>query len=145
MKRCVITATRNGMSMFQLETLKKILAEEKPDVLHHGDCVGGDAQADAAAQELGIERSAHPGNIDSLRAFCKAETVEEPTKMLYRNRFMVDLLRGDNDFLIACPQRDYDHGGGTWYTYNYGRRCGVRTILILPTGFSVTTPAKTWT
>lgn len=87
--------------------------------LHHGDCVGSDAQAHAYAMARGIGPMIHPPSNSSKRAFCKgAVHVFEPKGYHARDRDIVTAT----DILVAAPKtKREDPGSGTWYTINEAR------------------------
>ena len=89
------TGTRNDLSGSQLKWLKdelvmldlhtRLVKLERP-VLHHGDCVGGDATAHAMAQALGWDIQVHPPIKERYRAFCKgAQETHQERGYLARN------------------------------------------------------------
>jgi len=116
-----ITATRLGMSNRQIATLKaKLRAMQKSVcvVLHHGDCVGGDAQADDLAHRLGIQVVIHPADVPSdKRAYCKgASVVHNPKPPLVRNRDIVNAV----GIMFAGPRSKQEVlRSGTWATVRY--------------------------
>ena len=126
-----ITATRSGLTPAQLNRLSWLLAGGCGwDVveLRHGDCIGGDAQADAVAQALGIRRVGHPPIKDAMRAFCMTEESRPAEEYHARNRAIV---------LATCPlvalpstfkEQKY---GGTWGTVRFARGLR-RPVLIVP-------------
>ena len=86
------------------------------DVLHHGDCVGADADAHQIARRAGVHIALHPPVDDSLRAFCDYDAWYDPKTYLDRNRDIVDASR----VLVACPGvMKEQHHGGTWFTIRY--------------------------
>lgn len=115
------TGTRHGATPAQLDMLCRLLKELGATELHHGDCVGADAEAHQIAKTLGLDVIIHPGPEDNaaLRAFCQGATLtHEPKKHLERNRCIVECT----DTLIGCPEEDAEQQyGGTWYTIRYAR------------------------
>ena len=71
------TGTQAGMSENQKMLWQRFLLEHGVEEVHHGDCIGADAEADAIAADLGIRRAAHPCMIPGKRAYCKAEIIFE--------------------------------------------------------------------
>ena len=66
------TGTKQGMSEFQKRSLYEMLVKFKQDgilYLHHGDCVGADAEAHDLAKEVGLLVAVHPPRNDKKRAF----------------------------------------------------------------------------
>ena len=111
------TGTRQGMTQAQRDTLRALLADLCPAELHHGDCIGGDVQADAIAKELGIATVLHPPIASRFRAFCKgAKETREPKSYLERNHEIVDEVA----LLFAAPYtRGEVQRSGTWATIRY--------------------------
>jgi len=138
MKKIGFTGTSRGTSARQRQSLTfifEILREGKPSAaleLHHGDCVGADAEAHTIALELGIAVVIHPPEDTKARAFCGDATASrDPKPYLVRNHAIVD----ETEFLIACPATYVEHlRSGTWATYRYALRLGRRIILITPDG-----------
>lgn len=126
-----VTATRHGATGRQLAAALAMLQSRPVAELHHGDCVGGDAQLDALAQALGIPRAAHPPDNPKHRAFCPAERVLSPEPYLARNRAIVHAT----GVLVALPRTpDEEHYGGTWATVRYARSRGRPVFLVTPAG-----------
>ncbi len=124
-----VTGTRSGMTQVQTEQVKLILAELKGTQLHHGDCVGADAEVAELARELGYQIVCHPPEKSDLRAWVPADEMREPFSYFRRNRNIVD----ECDVLLVVPyQTSHQPNGGTWYTYDYAVKKSVRTEIIWP-------------
>lgn len=112
------TGTRHGMTSIQYPTFDAVLAQE-PLVLHHGDCVGADADAHRTArQRSNVSVVVHPPTDSKLRAFCDYDLLLAPLPYMDRNRAIVDA----SDVLIACPYEivEPEFGrSGTWSTIRY--------------------------
>lgn len=118
--RVGFTGTREGMTPLQKTSLRKLFIDLIASELHHGDCVGADAEAHAIAQELGLRIIIHPPIDQSHRAFCEgAHEIRIPKKHFARNRDIVD----ETTYLTSASVTPHplEHGG-TWYTINYGRK-----------------------
>jgi hypothetical protein len=126
------TGTRHGMTAVQLLSLADTLLEVGATELHHGDCVGADAEADAVAQRLEIPRVVHPPLGGRYRAWIREGptcTVLAPAPYLTRNLAIVDA----GQMLIAAPQtREEEQRSGTWATVRYGRRLGRMVVILAP-------------
>ena len=129
-----ITGTRKGVSSARMSKLEKqlckIMDQTGKDIdLHHGDCVGVDADAHSVAVKLGQKVTLHPPDNKKLRAHknhwrC---TFEEPKPYLERNKDIVN----QSKILIGMPiDPNVKSRGGTWSTIDYARKQGVKTILI---------------
>jgi hypothetical protein len=105
------------MTEYQQFHVRRLLIRYKPEIVHHGDCVGADEQFDAIAKSLGIERVAHPAaDVGNLAANCETEYFHEPLPPLERNQNIVD----DTEFIIAAPKQLKNViRSGTWYTVRY--------------------------
>lgn len=139
------TGTQRGMTEAQLARLRRLFLELPVHVLHHGDCIGSDAQAHALAldDDIGVERIViHPPLKDDKRAHCRgADEVCRPFTYLTRNRHIV---RDALDGVIACPRQyvrpESLRGEGTWTTISYAQQAGRRVWLIYPDGLLTVLP-----
>lgn len=126
-----ITATRHGLTDLQSIMLSQALRNLEAHVLHHGDCVGGDHEADVIAQHMKIMRIAHPPNDPKLRAFCSADVILDEKPYLDRNKDIVN----ECEVLIALPQTAYEQQrSGTWSTVRYARQINKPHVIIYPDG-----------
>jgi hypothetical protein len=98
--------------------------------LHHGDCVGSDAEAHRIAQELAVAVVLHPPDDDRQRAFCTgAVSSHDPMPYLRRNRMIVDSC----DVLVAAPKSQHEQiRSGTWATIRYARAKVKPIVMLLP-------------
>ncbi len=128
------TGTREGMTPPQAQSLRrKLTSESRIGELHHGDCVGADAQADEIARRIGWRRIAHPPTSPSLWARCGAEIVCPKKPYLERDRNIVDATTD----LFAAPRENIEPrggGSGTWYTIRYALRTGKPVAIYWPDG-----------
>jgi hypothetical protein len=128
------TGTRHGMTPQQLRGVRNALLLLQPvSVLHHGDCVGADAQMHELVREIFPATKIHiwPGTDDQHRAFCKGDVEHPRLTPFARNREIVAACY----YLIATPQQYADPGrGGTWYTINHARKVKRATLLVQPDG-----------
>ncbi|NTU85952.1 MAG: hypothetical protein HGA45_42595, partial [Chloroflexales bacterium] len=94
-----ITATQVGLSGAQAGVISTLLAALKPDEVHHGDCLGGDAEIHALARVHTSARIvAHPGHIEAKRANCQVDERREPAPTLERNITII----AETDLLLAA-------------------------------------------
>jgi hypothetical protein len=132
--RIGVTGTRSGMTADQRaevgEILKTIGANSQTRCeLHHGDCVGVDAEVANMARDLGFEIHCHPPEIDDLRAFTRYNVIYPETSYFARNRRIVH----ECELLLVVPwQRTHQKSGGTWYTHDYALKVHRAVELILP-------------
>lgn len=135
------TGTRHGLVAEQFLSLDWLLYEAtRPRAggqtvvvheFHHGDCLGGDAAAAAAARMRDFFVIAHPPVDFRLRAVTPSHEFREAKPYLERNHDIVD----ETDLLIACPA-EYEEQlrSGTWATFRYARRIGRPVVMIWPDG-----------
>lgn len=136
------TGTQAGMSPAQKWAFTNLLLTyyTKPE-LHHGDCVGADADAHEIAYRLGCSIAIHPPENPSKRAFCQpAASVRSPRPYLDRNRDIVN----DTRALIATPKGREELRSGTWATVRHARRTGKPVLVIWPDGSSEVNPPERW-
>lgn len=126
------TGTRKGMSDFQKAALRKAMEAATVDgienVLHHGDCLGADAEAHDIAVELGWDIIIHPPVSDYMRAYKDdGAIILSPLEYLDRDRAIVNA----SNFIFAAPKSDKEElRSGTWYTVRYARKNNKRVILL---------------
>lgn len=126
-----ITGTRTGMNTTQFAALQTYLKQFDPATteLHHGDCVGADAEVAMLAKSLGMRVVCHPPEKDELRAFFESDESRKPLSYFARNRNIVD----ETDELIVVPYQDsHQPNGGTWYTHDYAKKKGKTPIVFYP-------------
>jgi len=129
--RIGFTGTRQGMTPAQQRALRDLLAAHRGAVLHHGDCIGADAQAHDIAVELGFSVVIHPPDDARQRAFKSAPHIRTPKPYLVRNKHIVR----ETELLIAAPAEFIEqHRSGTWSTVRFARRLGRPVRIILPDG-----------
>lgn len=128
-----ISGTRAGMTPEQRLTVFRLFESYGPvDVLHHGDCIGVDAQVHAIACERKLRTVAHPCTITSQRAFTVNDVEYEAIAPLDRNRKIVAY----SEFIIIVP-KEFDEqyrGSGTWATYRYAKQAGKKGVIVFPDG-----------
>lgn len=135
------TGTRKGMSPGQRDNLLTILTGALKGrghcgaVLHHGDCVGADAEAHEVARSLGMEVVIHPPTNPKARAFCDVVPgVMMPTlPYLERNRAIVNAC----SLLVAAPAGAEMVRSGTWATVRYARMKYTRILVLEREGVGV--------
>lgn len=128
------TGTREWLTEAQTDDLTTLLKKLKPDEVHHGDCVGADAQFQQLCfvtipQPLIV---CHPPDVHTKRAFTRGNHVTRlPSPYHARNRRIVNLC----DVLIGCPKdATRKNSGGTWTTIAYAESKGKPRYVILPDG-----------
>lgn len=127
------TGTQQGMSPAQYDKVSGWLRRRQAVTLHHGDCIGADLHAHAAAMDAGCRVEIHPPDIDRKRAFCKgAAVVHPPAPYLIRNIAIVDAC----EVLIATPKEETGEElrSGTWATVRAARKAKRRIVIVRPSG-----------
>lgn len=134
-----ITGTQAGATPNQLTALTELLAGHaslKVTELHHGCCIGVDAQTHAIALSMGgIPIHGHPGvnskGLSPKRVVLEGFTeLSEPIPYPDRNKIMVDLC----DLLVGVPRGPELIRSGTWGTVRYAVRRSCPTLLLSPSG-----------
>lgn len=128
------TGTRQGMTQEQLFAFRELLQSLSTTELHHGDCVGADADAvDLVGAELDwdVHVVSHPPLDRSHRAFMNADEHRPQRPYLDRNHDIVD----ETDVLVATPAGyGEEQRSGTWATVRYARKRGRCIYIIWPLG-----------
>ena len=122
------TGSRHGMTTEQQMLVREALLSLEPTAVHHGDCVGADAEFHKIALELKIKIVIHPPVDFKFRAFCEGAE-EEWTKREYleRDRDIVEC----SDALIAAPKsKEEELRSGTWYTIRYARKTNKKVTIV---------------
>lgn len=128
------TGTKHGMTHRQRDTVRFLFNELACHVLHHGDCVGADAQAHRLALNIEARVVIHPPSVETFRAYCVGADVIRPAcAYLMRNRHIVNAAE---DGLIAAPRTHAEElrGSGTWATIRYARAARKRLWIVWPDG-----------
>lgn len=131
MKRDAVgfTGTQFGLTVPQSLVLADLLTVWEE--LHHGDCLGADAEAAELAKAGGLWVVAHPPTNPAKRAFAHYDEQRGALPYLVRNQAIVDETR----MLIACPTGVTEaRRSGTWATVRYARSRGRTVIVIWPEG-----------
>lgn len=121
-----VTGSRYARPDHVVRRLLDLLTEWGATELHHGDCVGWDAQAHDVAVLMGIRTVAHPPTDERRRAWCRADTILPPRPYLERNRDIVDCVH----LLVAAPEGPATLRSGTWSTVRYAEKIKRRGLVI---------------
>lgn len=125
------TGTRFGMTERQKAVVSSILAPISFIELHHGDCVGADADCHDIVAQLRSHITIHPPVDEKHRAFKIGHETREPKTHFARNRDIVI----ETDILIATPFNPFEESrGGTWYTIDYARKKKRWNVVVWPDG-----------
>lgn len=137
--RLGFTGTQEGMAQAQqkelLAHLKRWLTLHSELEIHHGDCIGADAEFHALCTSIWpanrISVVVHPPTNEGKRAFCQFENqVVLPAKpYLERNRAIVDSVEG----MVAGPKTlEEELRSGTWATIRYAKKQLTPLIILKP-------------
>lgn len=128
------TGTKQGMTAYQREFLRNKLLNLKINgyqYVHHGDCVGADAQFHEIAISIGFQVIIHPPTNPKLRAhlFDVFTQILPAKDYLSRNRDIVDAC----SILLATPKESFEVlRSGTWATVRYARSKKKEVFIIRP-------------
>ena len=123
--------SHHGMTPAQERVLRSMLTGHKGAALHHGDCVGADAQAHEVACSLGRDVTIHPPVNGAHRAWKASLDTRTPRPYLSRCK---DIVR-ETDMLIAAPNEAKEQRrSGTWSTVRFARKLGKPVFVISPDG-----------
>jgi len=134
------TGTQKGMTTEQNMRLRQLLwscvnhgiVAVAPEV-HHGDCIGADAEFNNIAKNMGCEIVIHPASdvAENKRAHCLCNARMQDSPALKRNHDIVNTT----DMLFACPGQDHEVlRSGTWATIRYARKMGKPVYIVYPDG-----------
>jgi hypothetical protein len=131
------TGTSKGMTQRQRAAVRYLLGELPATTLHHGCCVGADAQAHAMARYLRARVVGHPP-LDAKKRMPLNVGFDElapPAPYLVRDRAVV---KAAVDGVIAAPKDcalpESLRGQGTWTTIGYARKAKRRVWIVFPDG-----------
>lgn len=125
------TGTRRGMTAAQHRAVCQLVQELRPTEVHHGCCVGADAQLHEAAKWFWPVHG-HPGpdgpNRARLEGFARMWRAKDYGG---RNQDIVDAC----DVLVAAPaEQAPQSSGGTWQTVRRARAARKRVVIVWPDG-----------
>jgi hypothetical protein len=125
------TGTRNGMTDEQKKNVGEALVSMEPTEVHHGDCIGADAEFHDICLTLkkimNIRIVIHPPKDEKYRAFCEgADEIWAKREYLDRNHDIVDC----SDILIGAPKGEETLRSGTWATIRYARKKNMTIIQV---------------
>jgi hypothetical protein len=127
------TGTSHGMTVAQFETVRDLLKGFYPLTIHHGDCIGADAQVHSIALALDTSIQIHPPLDSSKRAMCSGANIMHFARpYLERNR---EIVKAGIQGLIATPFQDHEIlRSGTWATVRYARKLKRHIWIVWPDG-----------
>lgn len=127
------SGTQKGMTNRQKDAMSKLVNNFNLFVLHHGDCIGADAEAHeiALSSETFGGVILHPPINAAKRAYCKDGIIASRRLKPYieRNHDNVD----EGMFLVATPSSLVEElRSGTWATIRYARKAGKPIVILDP-------------
>lgn len=135
-----LTGTKTGPTDAQVRWFASVLGSGRVERLHHGACIGVDAQmhrlaldhfSNATHQPIVVHPPIDQGRVDPI---CLLESalvkVLPPNGFLLRNRDIVDATQ----LLIALPDGPERLRSGTWSTVRYARRLAKPVVICYPDG-----------
>lgn len=131
------TGTQRGMTDSQKAKVERYLVSLRKmgfRWLHHGDCIGADAEIHDLAKAMGFLTAGHPPINQTKRAFKQFDYEYMAAPYLVRNHHIVD----HSQVVIATPKTSAEEiRSGTWTTVRYARKVGVPVYLVLPEAVDV--------
>lgn len=135
------TGTRKGMTEAQYNAVHEVVVQLidifGPISVHHGACVGADAEFHAMCSGMGLNIKQiyqHVPRDTSLRADLTGGIYELPLPYDERNQAIVD----DSHLMIAAPLEEQPQArGGTWQTVRFARTKGNLWRIVFPSGVTV--------
>jgi hypothetical protein len=126
------TGSRHGMTHRQHNLLGNWLKTIEPREVHHGDCVGSDAEFHALVRQLLPKTKIviHPPLATVFRAFCKGDEERDPAPYLVRDEAIIE----ESEHLLATPDNGIERKGGTWYTINFADKLHMNYVVFYPNG-----------
>lgn len=136
--RLGFTGTQQGMNARQrahlVAHLKRWSKKYTHLEIHHGDCIGADAQFHELCLEHWpgeVQVVLHPPTSSAKRAFCTSPgQLEMPKKdYLKRNHEIVAAVDG----MLAAPKEENEQlRSGTWATVRHSRKTETPLIMLYP-------------
>lgn len=140
--RLGFTGTQMGMTAYQkaalAHNLRRWLQKYEFLEIHHGDCIGADADFHELATSLWedarpatVSVVLHPPENTSKRAYCTwiRQVERDPLPYLERNRAIVDESAG---MLVSPKGMEEELRSGTWATYRYAKKVDRPLIILWP-------------
>lgn len=129
------TGTQRGMTPAQAEAVSDLLfmyySMGVYDQLHHGMCIGADAEAHKIAKEIGYWTVGHPPI--SIEKFANVDVDEIREMLPYLHRDWV--IARESHHLLAAPAGFTEEvRSGTWATIRYARKQNRRITYFWPDG-----------
>jgi hypothetical protein len=125
------TGTRRGMTQVQRRIVEDLLLLWLPVQVHHGDCVGADAEFHRMVRQLVPDARIiiHPPHNPQYRAFCEGDEYQPERPYLKRNKEIVNA----SQLLLATPGESAEQWrSGTWSTIRHARQAPVWVRIVLP-------------
>ncbi len=128
------SGTQLGMTKEQKLQLDHLLIQFKSIEVHHGDCVGADAEFHDICRGFDFKIIGHPPLNSIKRAFKECDELRIGRTYLDRNRDIVDEV---NYMVFAPAEFSEVLRSGTWATIRYTNRIEKDYQIIYPDGSKV--------
>ncbi len=127
------TGPDTGMTPLQEERVSFLFLATSLHVLHHGVCIGADAQAHTLALALSAYIVGHPPTDEKKMARLEHfDELRKPCDYLTRDTHIAE---GGRDGLIATPSSRVEYlRSGTWATVRRARTLRRHVWLVYPDG-----------
>lgn len=126
------SGTQGGMTEPQMKSLKSLLLGLSPGYLHHGWCIGADAEADRIGRDLGFKIIGHPPTVTKKMAILPEPFIMcDPKEYLDRN---TDIALASEIFVATPKEYEEVVRSGTWSTIRRARGRASFICIIWPDG-----------
>lgn len=128
------TGTQLGMTDVQKRQLRDYVLQLRREwggvYLHHGECIGADAEADEICNAELIPTIGHPPvNRKKWHPYCHCKVRRAPREYKDRNQDIVN----ETGLLIAAPRTRLEQlRSGTWMTIRFARHKGKLIVMLDP-------------
>lgn len=125
------TGTQKGLTVAQRRAIGLRFELDQPDEVHHGDCIGADAEVHDLAGLVHAHIVVHPPRDPKKRAFLVGAEMRDALPYHDRNAAIVH----ECDVLFAAPGGTKEQiRSGTWSTMRRAVKAGVPVLAFWPNG-----------
>lgn len=128
-----MTGSRDGITPEAMQSLTTFITTNLSEIneVHHGDCIGADKLFHYLCVQNNLKIVIHPPKYNTMRAFCKSDTILPVKDYLERNHDIVNSC----DVLLAFPASEEEVlRSGTWATIRYAKKNNKKIIIIHKNG-----------
>lgn len=138
MRRFGFTGTRSGLSSAQLDVVRELLQGDEQTEIHHGGCVGADAQIHSIAIQAHVRIFVHHASDVSSRWKAQLELSSYVSVLLARPALVrnYDIMDAGVDGRFGFPfGMKEELRSGTWSAIRYARKLlPSRLVIVFPDG-----------